>query len=120
MRRMLLALLLVPVLLASEIAPAADDERPQPQPVGVWRAELGSLKLVLHIARGTGGYTGTLDGVDSKLHNLKVETLSLVEDVLSFQVPEVDGRFAGNVYGDSIRGTWLQGEEPRALIFFRD
>ena len=67
-----------------------------------------------------GSLTGTLDGLGGDLRRLTVANLILVEDVLSFQLPQVDTRFAGNFYGDSLRGTWSEGEVSRAVIFFRD
>jgi hypothetical protein len=131
MRHLMLALLMVPMLLAMPGANAAQDsaEPPEPpEPAGMWRGELDPveglrakpLQLVLHIRHGREGYLATLDGLGPNLRNLKVESLILVEDVLSFQVPEVNARFAGNFYGDSLRGTWSQGDEPRSLIFYRD
>lgn len=120
------------MLLFSLLAPqfpavAAEDRPTPPEPIGIWRGELEQgtgqsslLQMVLHIRQGEAGYTATLDGLGGALRNLKLENLVLVEDVLSFQVPQVDGRFAGNFYGDSLRGTWTRGEESWPLIFFRD
>jgi hypothetical protein len=109
-------------------APAAEERPAPPEPLGTWRGELEqgngpsatSVQLVLHIRQGEGGYAATLDGLGGTLRNLKLENLVLVEDVLSFQVPQAGGRFAGNFYGDSLRGTWTRGEESWPLIFFRD
>jgi hypothetical protein len=124
-RTVLFACLLLPALATR----AADDAPAEPpEPAGMWRGELDPpeglrakpLQLVLHIRHGKEGYVATIDGLGPALRNLKVEGLILVEDVLSFQVPEVSARFAGNFYGDSLRGNWLQGEEPRSLIFYRD
>ena len=128
MRHLLLALLLVPMLLAGPQAGAAEDTAEPPEPAGMWRGQLDPpeglrakpLQLVLHIRHGKEGYLATIDGLGPALRNLNVVGLILVEDVLSFQVPEVNGRFAGNFYGDSLRGTWTQGEEPRSLIFYRE
>jgi hypothetical protein len=123
------AFLLALVLLPGMSVVAADDVAAEsPEPAGMWRGELDPveglrtkpLQLVLHIRHGKEGYLATLDGLGPNLRNLKVESLILVEDVLSFQVPEVNARFAGNFYGDSLRGTWSQGDEPRSLIFYRD
>lgn len=120
MRFLAYALLLVLVLLPDARLLAADEPPEPPDPVGTWRGELKPLQLVLRIRQENGGYTATIDGFGAGQRNLKVENLILVEDVVSFQVPLVEGRFAGNVYGDSIRGIWSRGEESRTLIFFRD
>jgi hypothetical protein len=102
--RAMLACLLLPALTLR----AADDTPAEPpEPAGMWRAELDPpeglrakpLQLVLHIRHGREGYLATIDGLGPALRNLKVEGLILVEDVLSFQVPEVSARFAGNFYG---------------------
>jgi hypothetical protein len=126
MHRFLLAMLLA-CLVPLPRASAAEEERLQPDPVGTWRGELAgstgdgkSLQVVLRLRQDASGIIATIDGLGRELRNLKIESLSLIEDVLSFQVPQVQGRFAGNVYGDSIRGTWSQGDESRPLIFFRD
>ena len=121
---------LLPFLLIFPLlgAVAAQDRALDPEPIGTWRGELAqaegagarSLHLVLHIRQHADEFSGTLDGFGPELRNLKLESLVLVEDVLSFQVPQVDGRFAGNFYGDSLRGTWTRGEESWSLIFFRD
>jgi hypothetical protein len=122
--------ILVAALLLSGVAPrAAEDEAAAvPEPVGVWRAELERgeksriqpLQLLLRIRRGKEGFTATLDAPALNLRNQKLESLFLIEDVLSFQVAQVQGRFAGNFYGDSLRGIWSQGEESWPLIFSRD
>ena len=128
MRRMFSALLPLLLLFSQLGQVAAQDRALVPEPIGTWRGELAqgegqgakALRLVLHIRQGAEDYTGTIDGFGPELRNLKLESLVLVEDVLSFQVPQVDGRFAGNFYGDSLRGTWTRGEESWSLIFFRD
>jgi len=131
MRRLLLAVLLIPLLAVAARAVGADDEdgAAPPEPVGVWRADLERSEeprttprqVVLRIRQGKDGrLTATIDGLSGSQRNLKVENLILIEDVLSFQVPQVDGRFAGNFYGDSLRGNWSQGEGSRPLIFYRD
>lgn len=131
MRRLLLALLLLPLLAVAPCGSGAEDDSgaAPPEPLGVWRAELeGSApprttprQVVLRIRQGRDGrLAATIEGLAGGARSLKVENLILIEDVLSFQVPQVDGRFAGNFYGDSLRGNWSQGEGSRALIFYRD
>ena len=126
MRRRLALLLLMPLMaLAIQATSAEDSARVPPEPAGTWRAELEqgsakrSLVLSLQLTKD-GGLTGTLDGLSGDLRRLAVANLVLVEDVLSFQLPQADIRFAGNFYGDSLRGTWSEGELSRAVIFFRD
>jgi hypothetical protein len=128
MRRAFSALLPLLLLVSQPGSYAAEDRAVPPEPIGSWRGELEqgdglraiALQLVLYIRQGADGYSGTLDGLGPELRNLKIEGMVLVEDVLSFQVPQVDGRFAGNFYGDSLRGTWSRGEQSWPLIFFRE
>lgn len=128
MRRKMIALLLVAVVQTMSAVGAAEEGAESPEPAGMWRGQLDPaeglrarpLQLVLHIRHGKDGYVATLDGLGGGLRNVTVEGLILVEDVLSFQVPQVGARFAGNFYGDSLRGTWTQGDSPLTLIFYRD
>jgi len=127
--RALVPLLLLACCLATGRGGAAEEDKVEPpDPIGVWRGELeqaGSgreaLKLVLRIRHGREGQlTATLEGLAGGQPAVTVDNLVLVEDVLGFQVPQVEARFAGNFYGDSLRGTWTQGEDSRALFFYRD
>lgn len=132
MDRRWIVLLLVSLPFAfacASLAAGAEAEAGPPDPVGVWRGELeqegGSrapLQLVLHVHSGKEGLSATLDGLGATQRNLRVENLTFIEDVLSFQLPQAGVRFAGNFspVGDSLRGTWSQAEDSRPLIFFRD
>jgi hypothetical protein len=126
MRRRLALLLLMPLMaLGIQATSAEDSEKAPPEPAGTWRAELEqgsakrSLVLTLQLAKD-GSLTGTLEGLGDDLRRLAAANLILVEDVLSFQLPQAGIRFAGNFYGDSLRGIWSEGEVSRAVIFFRD
>jgi len=121
----LLVLTLVPTLCIR----AAEEARPEPDPIGTWRGELDSgedgakkpLKVTLRIRRDKGGpLTALIDGLPALTGAVSVQNLILVEDVLSFQVPQAKGRYAGSFYGDSLRGTWSEGDASRPLIFHRD
>jgi hypothetical protein len=133
MRLLTLVLLVVPLLTPSASSLAAEDhESAGPaNPLGVWRGELqrqpnarvAPLQIVLRIRQGQDGQLiATLDGLWRNQRNLVVDNLSFIEDVLSFQIMRVQGRFAGNFspVGDSLRGMWSEGDESWSLIFFRD
>lgn len=116
-------------LVTGGVVASEEDKVEPPDPVGVWRGELeqpgaGSvpaLRLVLRIRHGSAGQlAATLEGLVRGQPAIELESLVLVEDVLGFQVPQADARFAGNFYGDSLRGTWTRGEVSQALIFYRD
>jgi hypothetical protein len=133
MRLATLAMLLVPLLTLGALGQAAEGSTAAESvnPLGVWRGELqrksesrvAPLQIVLRVRKGTDGQlTATLDGLGRNLRNLVVENLILIEDVLSFQIMQVQGRFAGNFspVGDSLRGRWSEGDESWPLILFRD
>jgi hypothetical protein len=131
---LLLSALLLPVPGTGRAANAADAQNEPAEPAhepaeaaGVWRGELEvdgrTLNLVLRVRRGGGGVlTGTLDGLGPALRNLPVTSLIVIEDVLSFQVPQVLARFAGNFAseGEAIRGNWSQDDRALPLILYRD
>lgn len=129
MRLPTLALLVVPLLSPSVTSFAAEDHEVA-NPIGVWRGELqrqtdsrAPLQIVLRIRKDKGGQLiATFDGLSRNHRNLKVENLIVVEDVLSFQINQVQGRFAGNFssVGDSLRGRWSEGDDSWPLILFRD
>ena len=129
-----LLLLLLAVPGDGSMVHAADAQNEPAEPAhepaeaaGVWRGELEvdgrTLNLVLRVRREAGGeLAGTLNGLGPTLRNLPVTSLIVVEDVLSFQVPQVQARFAGNFAseGEAIRGTWSRDERSLPLILYRD
>ncbi len=80
------------------------------------------LRVVVHIQRAAGGeLTGTLDSIDQGARALPLDAITLIEDVLSFQLTQLGARYAGNFYGnDTIRGVWSQGQNSLPLILRRN
>ena len=119
----LLAMVCLAAVDGVAVAGDADDA---PRAAGTWRGTLDfsgqRLRLVVHIHRAPdGALTGTLDSIDQRATGLSLDAISLVEDVLSFQVAQIGARYAGNFHGDdSIHGTWSQGLDALPLILRRD
>lgn len=112
------------LVVAGGTAAAADADTPRAE--GTWQGTLEfsgqRLRLVAHIRRGADGMlTGTLDSIDQRATGLPLDAISLVEDVLSFQIAQIGARYAGNLYGeDSIHGVWTQGLNSLPLVLTRD
>lgn len=122
----LVALALLPGAQPSIAAAAAATVDDEPHAVGTWQGVLEAgtqrLRLVVRIRRdASGALTGTLDSIDQGARGLPLDAITLVEDVLSFQLTQLGGRYAGNFYGnDTIRGVWSQGQNLLPLILRRD
>jgi hypothetical protein len=111
---------------APAFAAAADDAKDAPHAEGIWQGTLEfsgqRLRLVVRIRRGPGDtLSGTLDSIDQRATGLPLDAITVTEDVLSFQVTQIDGRYAGNFDGnDTIRGIWSQGVNSLPLILRRN
>src|SRR5262245_49465245 len=86
-------------------AMAASEENDAPRAEGTWQGALElsgqRLRLVVHIHRGPdGALAGTLDSIDQRATGVPLDAINLTEDVLSFQITQIGGRFAGNFHGD--------------------
>ena len=89
---------------------------------GDYKASLGSLHVVLHIAvDGSGKISGALDSPDQGAMGLLCSDFVVEGTDLSFAVPAVHGTWKGTVSSDgtTLTGTWNQGN-PTALVFTRD
>jgi hypothetical protein len=119
-----LALVALALLPGTRPSVAAPDDAPHA--VGTWQGVLEAgtqrLRLVVRIRRdASGALTDTLDSIDQGARGLPLDAITLVEDVLSFQLIQLGGRYAGNFYGnDTIRGIWSQGQNSLPLILRRD
>lgn len=92
---------------------------------GLWTGELQQSgkeqRIQVRLHRDGDALTGTLNLIAQGAKDLKLDAVSVTEDVLSFQVIALDGRFAGSFSssGDEIRGTWTQASNSRPLRLFR-
>ncbi|HXC59626.1 MAG TPA: hypothetical protein VN645_09925 [Steroidobacteraceae bacterium] len=112
--------LLGPSLTAADLA-----QESQLRAEGLWTGELQQSgkdqRIQVRLHRDGDLLTGTLNLIDQGARDLKLDAVSVTEDVLSFQVYALDGRFAGSFSssGDEIRGTWTQASKSRPLRLFR-
>jgi hypothetical protein len=112
-------------LVAMDCAVAAEDAD-APRAEGTWQGTLEfpgqRLRLVAHLRRAPDGtLIGTLDSIDQRATGLPLDAVSLIEDVLSFQIAQIGARYAGNFYGeDSIHGVWTQGLNSVPLVLTRE
>lgn len=122
------ATLICCALLGSPLTAADVAQESQLRAEGVWSGEYQQAgkdqRIQLRLHRDGDRLTGTLSLIDQGASNLKLDAVSVTEDVLSFQVYAVDGRFAGSFSssGDEIRGTWTQASKsgPLRLLRTRD
>ncbi len=68
---------------------------------GLWTGELQQSgrdqRIQVRLHRDGDLLTGTLNLIDQGARDLKLDAVSVTEDVLSFQVYALDGRFAGQL-----------------------
>lgn len=82
---------------------------------GTWHGKLslpaGSLTIVFHINQsGEGEYTTTLDSPDQGATNIKTQTTSFKDSVLTIQIPLINASYKGKLNSEhSIAGTFTQG-----------
>ena len=91
----------------------------------VWEGRLNvsplvSLRLVLHVFKGRDGvFTATFDSPDQGATGLKVDSVSLDEAKIAFEMKSIGGKFEGKLGadGDEAVGTWTQGGSSTPLTF---
>jgi D-alanyl-D-alanine-carboxypeptidase/D-alanyl-D-alanine-endopeptidase len=108
--------------LACFISLAGLAQTDPPQLAGDYKASLGTLHLVLHIAvDGSGKMSGALDMPEQGAVGLLCSDFVLQGADLSFAVPAVHGTWKGAASSDgtTLTGTWNQGK-PSPLVFTRD
>jgi hypothetical protein len=88
---------------------------------GDWHGTLNAgpveLRLVLHVKTDGAGYTGSLDSIDQGANGIPISEIKLDGSKLSFDVNAVHGRYSGTIQGDTITGTWTQGQPGLVALF---
>jgi serine-type D-Ala-D-Ala carboxypeptidase/endopeptidase len=105
------------LLLLSALTPAlASSQGEQPSIAGIWLGSLHAggqtLRIQLHLqAAGTGPFTCALDSIDQKGFGIPCNNVQIKGDAVSFDVPAVSGKWAGQLSADgkTLSGTWTQG-----------
>ena len=91
--------------------------------LGTWEGTLNvketTLRLVLTLANGPDGATGTLVSVDQ--NNIEIPVTKITEEGahVKLTVSMVGGAFEGDLKGDELAGTWTQGPGSLPLVFKR-
>lgn len=91
---------------------------------GIWQGTLAvgaiQLRLVLKISKNADGtLKATLDSVDQGAKDLPIDTITLKESALSFQMKAIGAAFEGSYNGAEITGEWRQGPGKLPLTFKR-
>jgi fermentation-respiration switch protein FrsA (DUF1100 family) len=76
---------------------------------GAWRGDLAGLDVQFtFVVADDGGYSGTFDSLTEGMIGFAVEDIVLVDDSLTFQIPDIGAEFDGSLDGDLIEGFWSQ------------
>jgi hypothetical protein len=90
---------------------------------GTWEGSLDIkgtiLRLVLKLANGPNGATGTLISLDQNNLELPISTITQQGPKLKLVLTMISGTFEGEVKGAEIAGTWTQGALTLPLVFKR-
>ena len=77
------------------------------------------LRLVLKLANGPNGATGTLISLDQNGIEIPVATITQEGSRVKFVVTMISGTFDGEFKGGELAGTWVQGPLNLPLVFKR-
>jgi hypothetical protein len=90
---------------------------------GAWEGTLDTggakLRLVLKLANGPDGATGTLTSVDQGGAVIPIATITQEGSSLQLELPSIGGSYAGEIGKDGITGKWKQGMGELPLTFTR-
>jgi hypothetical protein len=81
---------------------------------GNWEGTLAlpngtALRLLLKLANGADGATGTLISVDQGGAEIPASSITQKGSAIAVEVSAVGGKFAGDLKGAELAGTWTQG-----------
>ncbi|HEV2474194.1 MAG TPA: hypothetical protein VGS41_16070, partial [Chthonomonadales bacterium] len=92
-------------------------------PAGDWQGTLHvgtALRIVVHITKtGSGSLRATLDSPDQGAAGIPVQTVTLSKGDLVLELPNINGRYEGNLDGDRITGKFTQNGVSVPLILIR-
>jgi putative CocE/NonD family hydrolase len=94
--------------------------------VGDWNGllDLGGaqLRLVLHVAETDDGLSATIDSPDQGAFGMPVATISLQDETLAFELPDLQVTYRGTVMADytSIDGTFTQAGQRFPMVLTRE
>jgi fermentation-respiration switch protein FrsA (DUF1100 family) len=103
MKRVLLIIIMVAAICGVKAQSIAGD----------WSGRLSvqgiSLRLIFHIAQAGDGYTATMDSPDQGANGIPVTSVTFANATLKIDVTNLGMRYEGRLTGDSIVGTFKQG-----------
>jgi uncharacterized protein len=115
--------LVVPLGCFAPTSPAAAGPGPAAAVDGVWKGALevggGSLRLVLKIKREAAGWTASLDSPDQNARGIPVDSVALTGDLLTLDLPRINGSYRARYTGDKLVGTWAQNGQATPLDLTR-
>jgi hypothetical protein len=90
---------------------------------GAWEGTLDTggakLRLVLKLANGPDGATGTLTSVDQGGAAIPIAAIAQEGSSLKLELPSIGGSYTGEIGKDGITGKWKQGMGELPLTFTR-
>ena len=100
----------------TQAKPAPKHEAAKDAPEQIWEGKLNigaglSLRMVVHIAaKAEGKLTATMDSPDQGARGLKVDTITLDQAKLAFEMKALQGKYEGKLNGGGTEadGTWTQ------------
>jgi dipeptidyl aminopeptidase/acylaminoacyl peptidase len=120
MKHLLLLTFICVVIAAPTFA-----QTPNNSLAGKWLGALDvggvKVRLLLKVEKAGDGYAAKFDSVDQDIHDLPVETITLVGNKMSFTAPKFAMSFEGTVNdkNEEITGTFRQGTGSTPFVFKR-
>lgn len=103
-------------------APPSPKPAPKNSVIELWEGVLdvgpAKYRLVLKLAKAPDGtYTATLDSPDQQASDLPIDTVTVKEQALHFEMKRLGASYDGKLSGNEIRGEWSQGGRTWPLSF---
>lgn len=116
MKSLLAVLLLCATVFAQQPSPAAKNLD------GAWTGAINvppgiKLRIVFHISNA--GQTATMDSPDQNARGIPVTAVSLKGATVVIEMPNIGGRYEGQLDKDTIAGNWSQGGNTFPLTLTR-
>lgn len=82
-------------------------------PEGDWQGSISAggqaLRLVFHLKKSSGKWSGTMDSPDQRVNGLPISLASVSGKNVRIEVPKAAGTFTGSLAGTTLTGEWWQG-----------
>jgi pimeloyl-ACP methyl ester carboxylesterase len=111
---------------ANRSFPTLQTQQAELSPIeGNWEGNLDAglvkLRVILHVTKKDGTLSATLDSPDQGATGLAIDSISLNEDRVRFEMKSLNAGFEGKLAkdGSQINGDWDQGGQSLPLVFKR-